>query len=121
MLRPLFLLALGIEEVEDHGLNGLGLLRMPHLLQLLSKIVNSRTTPMLVRWVLLLILLLLLLLLQKLLLELLLMNQLLPSRIHRVHRFSGLHSVTRATASLPERPRLVSLLLRTYLLGNEAR
>lgn len=120
MLRPLFLLALGIEEVEDHGLNGLGLLRMPHLLQLLSKIVNSRTTPMLVRWVLLLILLLLLLL-QKLLLELLLMNQLLPSRIHRVHRFSGLHSVTRATASLPERPRLVSLLLRTYLLGNEAR
>ena len=120
MLRPLFLLALGIEEVEDHGLNGLGLLRMPHLLQLLSKIVNSRTTPMLVRWVLLLILLLLLLL-QKLLLELLLMNQLLPSRIHRVHRFSGLHSVTRATASLPERSRLVSLLLRTYLLGNEAR
>jgi len=120
MLRPLFLLALGIEEVEDHGLNGLGLLRMPHLLQLLSKIVNSRTTPMLVRWVLLLILLLLLLL-QKLLLELLLMNQLLPSRIHRVHRFSGLHSVTRATASLPERPRLVSLLLRTYLLGYEAR
>ena len=120
MLRPLFLLALGIEEVEDHGLNGLGLLRMPHLLQLLSKIVNSRTTPMLVRWVLLLILLLLLLL-QKLLLELLLMNQLLPSRIHRVHRFSGLHSVTRATASLSERPMLVSLLLRTYLLGYETR
>lgn len=97
ILYPLLQPTLCVEEVKDHGLDGLRLLGVPHMLKLLSKLIDRIATASV-------ILLCKLVLLLELFLKQLLLLELLPRCIDRRHRVD-LHGFTRsAVALLSERP-----------------